>query len=285
MGIIAEIHKDLELGAVHLIAEYRLRLQAIAVKLCGDETQANDLVFRTFERVIAKVDSYKTDDSFFGWMTTIMENLHRNDVKRPVVRGTKSVQSEELEQLAGEDWSTDDQILRNSDGEAVRAALSNLDPKYKQVLILRFYEDLSLKEIAEFLNKPVGTVSRRIHVALHLLAGKLEAEFGKAKKPLAVLGALLLGVATLFGAIETGVVDAVKSYFAAEAQAPVIETSSASPTPEAVAPAEPPVTHNDDVSGGPTAHVVNIEPTATFENNENTETKEEEPMVRQDKLG
>ena len=204
MGLLADIHKDLEVGALRLLVEYRARLHDAAVKLCDDETQADDLVFRTIERVLAKPDSYKVDTNLFGWMLSIMENIHLNDIKRPVVRGTVAVDDATMEEYAGADWSTDEQILKNSDCEAVRAALRDIPPEYKQTVILRFYEDLSLKEIASILNKPVGTVGRRIHVALHLLAGKLRAEFGKAKKPLAVLLAALLGVGALFGAWQTG---------------------------------------------------------------------------------
>ena len=160
MGLIADIHKDLEIGALQLIAEYRTRLHDEAVKLCGDGTQVDDLVFRTFEQVLTKVDSYKVDTNLFGWMKSIMENIHRNDTRGPVVRCTKVVPPEELEQYAGFDSCTDEQVLRNSDCEMVRKALRNLPPEYKQTVILRFYEELSLKEIASFLNKPVGTVSR-----------------------------------------------------------------------------------------------------------------------------
>ena len=211
MGLLADIHKDLEVGALRLLVEYRARLHDAAVKLCDDETQADDLVFRTIERVLAKPDSYKVDSNLFGWMLSIMENIHLNDIKRPVVRGTVAVDDATMEEYAGADWSTDEQILKNSDCEAVRAALRDIPPEYKQTVILRFYEDLSLKEIASILNKPVGTVGRRIHVALHLLAGKLRAEFGKAKKPLAVFLAALLGVGALFGAWQTGLLDPLLS--------------------------------------------------------------------------
>ena len=204
MGLIADIHKDLENGALQLIVEYSERLRVLATQMCGDETQAEDLVFRTFERVLTKAKTYKSDTNLFGWMKSIMENIHKDDLKRPVARNTTAVEAEELEQIAGADWSTDEQVIRNSDSEALRAALRDLPPEYRQTVILRFYEDLSLKEIANFLNKPVGTVGRRIHVALHLLSGKLSAEMGKAKKPLAVLLAALLGIGSLFGAWQAG---------------------------------------------------------------------------------
>ena len=226
MGLIADIHKDLENGALQLIVEYHERLHVLAAEMCGDEAQAEDLVFRTFERVLTKAKTYKSDTNLFGWMKSIMENIHKDDLKRPVARNTTAVEAEELEQIAGADWSTDEQVIRNSDSEALRAALRDLPPEYRQTVILRFYEDLSLKEIASFLNKPVGTIGRRIHVALHLLSGKLSAEFDKAKKPLAVLLAALLGIGSLFGAWK-----------AAETIWP--EAFSSAPEAEQIAAADP----------------------------------------------
>ena len=191
MGLIADIHKDLERGAFQLIVEYRARLHFEALNLCKDKSLADDLVFRTFERVLAKADAYKVDTNLFGWMKSIMENLYRDDMRRPVVSGTRALADDELEQCVGADWCTDEQILKNSDSEAIRKAISELDPKYNQVLLMRYYDGFSLKQIANFLRIPQGTVSWRLHVAHRLLAGKLEVMLGRTKKPLAVLAAVL----------------------------------------------------------------------------------------------
>ena len=210
MSLIADIHRDLEKGALQLLMEYRERLLDEALKLCGDAARAEDLVFQTIERVLAKSDSYRTDENLFGWMKTILENLYRNEEKRPANRRMKIVDPDELEGLAGLDFSAEDRILRNSDGEAVRVALGKLDPKDREILVMRFYEDLTLEQIAACLNCPTTTVWRRMQVAIKLLAGKLEVEFGKAKPKLALLGAFLLA-GSLFAAATVGIVEAVNA--------------------------------------------------------------------------
>ena len=198
MGVIADIHKDLDRGALQLLVEYRGRLQSEAIKLCGDNAHAEDLVFRTIERVLDRADTYKEDINLFAWMKSIMENIHKDDLKRPVPRGTMAIESGELEKCAGADWSTDEQILRNSDEEVVREALRHIDPEFKQLVLMRYYDEFSLKEIAGILNKPIGTIGRRIQIVHRLLAGKLAAKLGR--KPVAVLLAALLGIGTLWGA-------------------------------------------------------------------------------------
>ena len=203
------LHNDIHEGALQLIAEHRVQLLARAKALCGNDDEAEELVIRTIDQAIRKINTYAGEGDVLSWMMAILTHLHGHDHRNSVVRGTVAVDDATMEEYAGADWTTDEQILKNSDCEAVRAALRNLPPEYRQTVILRFYEDLSLREIARILNKPVGTVGRRIYVALHLLAGKLRAEFGKAKKPLAVLLAVLLGVGALFGAWKAGLLDSL----------------------------------------------------------------------------
>ena len=211
MSLIADIQKDMEKGAVRLITEYRSRLLSDARRLCENPADAEDLVSRTFAKVINKIETHNEDCDFYAWMKTIMVNLHRDDLDHPVARGTEAVDDETLEQCAGADWSTDEQLLKNSDSEAIRKAIAELDPKYKQAMLMRYYDEFTLKEIANCLTLPMGTVSRRVQIAHRLLAGKLRAEFGKAKKPIAVLLAALLGVGALFGAWQTGLLDPLLS--------------------------------------------------------------------------
>ena len=200
MSLIADIHNDIENGAIRLITEYQARLFSDAIKICGNSADAEDLVNRTFVKAINSLSQHKPEKNFYGWMKAILVNLHRDDLDRPVTRGTEPVESEALEQYAGADWSTDEEILRNSDSEVLREVLQRLDPKEREILLMRYYDGFSLKEIANVLNMPVSTVGRRIHLAMRLLAGKLGTKMGK--KPLAVLGILLLGAATLFGAYQ-----------------------------------------------------------------------------------
>lgn len=199
MGLIQELHDDLENGVSRLIREYHDRLFADAVRLCGDATQAEDLVITTFDKAIRNINSYKVDANFFGWLKTILLNLHRDDRRHPVRSGTLPVDSKTLEDRAGADWRTDDQILRDSDGEALREAIKRLDPEFKKAMVLHYFGDLPVKEIAYVMKCPVGTVLWRLNVARKMLAHDLGEKLGR-RKPLAIILALALLSGTLFGA-------------------------------------------------------------------------------------
>ena len=205
---LKKLHNDIHEGALQLMAEHRVQLFAKAKSLCDNEDEANELVIRTIDQAIRKIDTYSGEGDILSWMMAILENLHNHDWRSPVVRGTTVLDGDELEKLVGADWSTDEQILKNSDGEAVRTALRQIDPEFKRLVLMRYYDEFTLREIANVLNMPISTVGRRMQMALRILAGKLEAEFSKAKPKLASLGVFLLA-GSLFGAAAWGVVEAV----------------------------------------------------------------------------
>ena len=233
MSVISDIHKDLEEGAIRLIAEHRDCLFAEAVRMCKDASTAEDLVSRTFAKAIQKIDSHDESRSLAAWLKTIMQNLYRNDMKRPVVRGTDPIDPAELERMDLTDWSSDEQLLKNSDSEALREAIGRLDPKFKQVLVMHYFSELPVKAIASALNMPVGTVLWRLNIARKILAKDLAEKLGK--KPLALLAVLFLGVATLFGAWTAGLGEWVEEAFSA----PTAETAPITP-PAATTPAAAP---------------------------------------------
>ena len=216
-----KLHNDIHEGALQLVAENRVQLFAKAKSLCDSDDEADELVIRTIDQAIRKIGTYAGRGDILSWMLSILVNLHNHDHRNPVVCGTRAVDADALERYSGADWSTDEQILRNSDSEAIRKALSGLDPKQHKLLMLRYYEELSLKEIAEILRLPIGTVSWRLHVAHRLLSGKLAVVMGKTKKPLAVLAAALTLVSAATAAVATvpalaPVRDAVVAWFEEE---------------------------------------------------------------------
>ena len=198
MSVIADIHKDMENGAVRLIAEYRSHLFSDAVHLCnGNVADAEDLVSQTLVKVINKIDHYKNDDNFYGWMKTIMINTHNDNLSRPVNRRTDPTDSKILEQCAGVDTSTDEQILIDSDHDVLRQALSQLEPEYRDAISLYYFNELSLCEIARLMGTSTSTISRRIALAKRILAARLQKKLGR--KPVVAIVALLLGLSTVFG--------------------------------------------------------------------------------------
>ena len=96
----ALIAKDRERGARALVEEYGRRLYATAYRLCLNEKDAEDLVFRTFARVVERIGSFQGRSEFFTWMCAILVNFHHMDMRRFV-------------------WFGDEQSLTGYSGKAI----------------------------------------------------------------------------------------------------------------------------------------------------------------------
>ena len=82
MESLDEITADKAACAHRLVAEYGDRLYETAIRLCGNESDAGDYVFRTLERAIERIDGFKGRASLFTWLYEIMVNLMRTDARR-----------------------------------------------------------------------------------------------------------------------------------------------------------------------------------------------------------
>ena len=191
MGIVQEILQDREKGAARLICEYRERLYYVAFSLCNDAAEAEDLVFRTFERVLDKVETCECEDSFYSWMCSILRNFHRLSVRRPVNRNTDPVGGgAEIELLTNP--VTADGIADTVDANILRNSIERMPPKMREVLILHYFLDQPVSQIARYLMLPMGTVLSRLHYARRALAHHLGGQLRKPAAAIVAVGILIL---------------------------------------------------------------------------------------------
>ena len=198
MSVLEDIHNDLEQGAARLVAEYRERLVKDAFALCGNATEAEDLAFRTFDRVIRKIDTFRGDCSLYGWMKSVMGNLYRSS-RRPKSADEKPLESPDEEQPeSDENPTSEERLLNASDAEIVRLAINRLSPPLKESIILHYFMEQPVMKIARLLAVPEGTVKFRLHYARKILAGLLTE---KLKRPLvlALVASLFLVSAAAIG--------------------------------------------------------------------------------------
>ena len=157
-----EIEGDCESGARRLVAEYGDRLYAAALFLCPNAADAEELVFRTFERAVSRIGQFKPGGEFYGWLYVIMLNFRRMDLRRNLPDVVSVGTTSDLPEVA--DTSLVD-VLSGVDAEAVRGAMRRIPYGLAEVLVLRFFEGWSMEEMAEILEIPVGTVKSRLHHA------------------------------------------------------------------------------------------------------------------------
>ena len=209
--IVQTILNDREKGASWLEAEYRMRLYSFAFALCHDAAEAEDLVFRTIERVIDRIEAYEERDSFYEWMCVILRNLYRDSRRGKMVSGTTPVGGP-TEMEAFVPPVDADAIIEAVDADIARKALEEIPPRMREVLILHYFMDLPVKQIARTLMVSPGTVMSRLHSARLALAKRLGAQLKKPAVALLTAGLLLLGVtAAVVGVARHGTNDGTES--------------------------------------------------------------------------
>jgi len=192
MGIIQDIHDDLEKGAARLVAEYRDRLCRDAFALCGDKVEAEDFAFRTFDKVLRKIDTFKGDGSFYDWMKAILVNDIRSAKRTKAARNTVVAEIDADEEPVPDGApGSEERLMESFDSELVRGAIQKLSPEHREAIVLHYFLDQPIGKMAKLLMIPEGTVKFRLFAARKALAGMLSKQM---KRPVVRMLLLFLGL-------------------------------------------------------------------------------------------
>ena len=176
--------------ALELMSSFRARLYVDAMDLCHDPIMAESLVLHAIDSALRNYSAEEVGG--YNLLKTILKNIWLNENRRLVDQATTPVDMDEMEDALVSN-ATEDEILRNSDGEAVREAIGRLAPEYKKTVVIHYMMDMPLKEIAKVLNRPIGTVKWRLSVAKGVLAGMLKHSLGRPGTWVALALGLLVG--------------------------------------------------------------------------------------------
>ena len=157
-----KILDDPDEGARMLVREHGARLYATAFRLCGNETDAEDLAFRTMERAIERIRSFDGRSLFFTWLCSIMANFFRMDMRR---KGANALVFGEEPSDETADCSTSNAVERSDEAQVVRDAVARLPPNFRAVVTLVFFDGMSVVDAAKALSTPEGTVHYWLHEA------------------------------------------------------------------------------------------------------------------------
>lgn len=162
-----------------LIERYQFRLYRYLLRLVRDPATAEDLFQQTWLRVVEKIRRYDASRSFEAWLFSVAHNLTIDHLRKRRLDSLDEPQQTGESAAArlpagGQDALTS--LLEKEKISIVLDKLALLPAAYREVLTLRFEEEMKLEEIAEVTGVPLGTVKSRLRRGLEGLRSRLVVE-------------------------------------------------------------------------------------------------------------
>ena len=130
------------------------------MRLVPDAGDAEELVVRTLARAVEKIAQFRDGTNLGAWLRAILLNELRRDRRRAAPLADPAA-ADRPDAAPG----PDERAAARSDGEALAAALARLPERLRTVVVLHYYEERPLADIARLLRIPLGTVKFRLHDA------------------------------------------------------------------------------------------------------------------------
>lgn len=149
-----------------LIQDEKNKLFRMAYLYVKNEDDALDIVQDTIYKAFISIKQLKEPHYFSTWISRILINTALDFIKK----NNRAIPFSDV------DGIHKDQNLRIEEKLDLLEAIERLEVQYKTVIIFRYYKDLSIKQIAEILKCPEGTVKTRLHRAINQLKSDLKEE-------------------------------------------------------------------------------------------------------------
>lgn len=151
-----------------LHARYSQRVLSFFIRMFnGDTEKAQDFVQDLFVRILERHQQFDTSRKFYTWMFSIASNMAKTEFRKTPEKQI----SETSEPMV---WDDDLQTKKEFQ-KALKTALAQLNESHRSVFVLRYMSHLSLNEISEVKDIPLGTVKSRLFYATKKIAQQMKA--------------------------------------------------------------------------------------------------------------
>lgn len=170
-----------QLAYGELMERYRESIYFMMVKMVKNVDDADDLTIEAFGKAFSRLDQYTPSFAFSTWLFKIASNNCIDFMRKKRVKVTSmdtGFTTSDGEVIFYDAKSStqdpEEQIIHSQKVKMMRALVDKLKPRYRELVELRYFEELSYEEIAETLNLPLGTVKAQLFRARDFLANMIE---------------------------------------------------------------------------------------------------------------
>ena len=157
----------------YLLHTYWEDVYGFQLKRIGNENDAEDITIQTFSKAFDKIETYNQEYVFKTWLITISKNLHidllrkeKSSISRQITKGDEKV----INQVLDESPSAEDKIITEQNLAKLLRDIKKLKPHYQEVINLRYFQELTYKEISIELKEPINNVKVKLLRAKKLLS-------------------------------------------------------------------------------------------------------------------
>ncbi|MEH7662470.1 RNA polymerase sigma factor SigW [Bacillus velezensis] len=166
---IKQVKKGDQNAFAEIVDLYKDKIYQLCYRMLGNVHEAEDIAQEAFIRAYVNIDSFDINRKFSTWLYRIATNLTIDRIRKKKpdyyldaeVAGADGLTM--YSQIAADGVLPEDAVLSLELSDTIQKKILKLPDKYRTVIVLKYIDELSLIEIGEILNIPVGTVKTRIH--------------------------------------------------------------------------------------------------------------------------
>ncbi|MBO3099545.1 RNA polymerase sigma factor [Gelidibacter pelagius] len=143
------------------------------LKRTENENDAEDIAIQTFSKAFDKIGTYNEDYEFKTWLITISKNIHIDLLRKrksSIQNRANQSDNDHFHNIIDESPSPEDKLITEQNLAKLLRDIKKLKPHYQEVINLRYFQELTYKEISEELNEPINNVKVKLLRAKKLLA-------------------------------------------------------------------------------------------------------------------
>ncbi|HRG00690.1 MAG: sigma-70 family RNA polymerase sigma factor [Bacteroidia bacterium] len=181
------LHKGDQKAYAELMQRYRESVYFTMLRMCNNKDDADDLTIEAFGRAFKRLDQYTPTYAFSTWLFKIASNnaidFLRNKKKNNALSLDTKLENDEGQEFSknikSPNLDPEENIIKKQKVEMLRDVVEKLKPHYKDLVKMRYFEEMSYEEIAVKMELPVGTVKAQLFRARDLLFNILKNQENK----------------------------------------------------------------------------------------------------------
>ncbi len=156
----------------YLLDIYWDNVYGFQLKRTHNENDAEDITIQTFSKAFDRIETFNDKYTFKTWLITISKNIHIDLLRKEKNSITQVISKDDRDifQVLDESPSAEDKLITEQHLAKLLLDIKKLKPHYQEVINLRYFQELSYKEISKELNEPMSNIKVKLLRAKKLLA-------------------------------------------------------------------------------------------------------------------